>query len=184
MSVTPGMEFEPKYDWVDVADPNNPPSNASKITANDLKRYEQGLEDAEQAIDQTLSTIADEINTQLSVVTEDIAESALWPDASNPGLYWFRQGGQLVPSGTTGLYDIDPNFSPMPNYEIPNGVIVQVMEANNTYVRPTNEVNVVCTFVGVGDPITIAFNGDRWDKVPTGTGESIIQFIKINGTWV
>lgn len=184
MSTTPGMEFDPKFNWIDVEDPNNPPAGASKITANDLKRYEQGIEDAEKAIDQLLTVISDEINVQVGSLTEGLADSAIWPDTRNPGLYWFRQGGQLVESGTPGLYLIDPTQTPMPNYEIPSGVMVQTLESGGSYIRPTNDTNVVCTFVGTSDPLSVALDGDRWDKTPATAGANIIQYIKINGEWV
>lgn len=185
MSITPGMEYDPKRDWVDVADPDNPPPGASKITKADLMRYEDGLEDAETAINGLITVISDEISTQVSELTEGIAESALWPDTANPGLYFFRQGGQLIPSSVPGLYDINPDQPPMPNFEIPTGVMIQAMESTNgTYVRPSDDVNVRCTFVGVNDPISVAFNGDRWDKVPAVIANGISQYIKINGAWV
>lgn len=184
MSTTPGMEFDPKFNWIDVEDPDNPPAGASKITANDLKRYEKGIEDAEQAIDQLLTVISDEIDLQVGTLSEGIADSAIWPDTKHPGLYWFRQGGQLVESDIPGLYVIDPNQAPKPNYEIPAGVVVQTLETNGSYIRPTNDTNVVCTFVGSSDPLSIALAGDRWDKTPTAEGTNIIQYIKINGEWV
>lgn len=44
------IEFDPKLDWIDVPDPQNPPAGADKIMAADLLRYETFMSQAVDAI--------------------------------------------------------------------------------------------------------------------------------------
>lgn len=179
--------FEPYLGWINVADPENPPAGAKRITSEDLLRYENGIEDNENTIQQVISEIPPAINQGLAEIADGYAESAIWPDTNSDGLYFFRQGGQLVESEIPGLFDINPNVTPKPNYEIPEGVMVIANEESNAYTRPSDEPRIVVTFVGYSDPAAVALEGDRWDKlvdpVPVG-GRTNSTLVRRSGAWV
>lgn len=179
--------FEPFYDWQDVTDPENPQPGAKRITSGDLIRYEKGIEKNENKIDVVLQEIPVAISEGLSNIANGYTEVAVWPDTDSDGLYWFRQGGQLVESDIPGLYEIDPNATPLPNFEIPSGIMINVNEVQGAYVRPSASTDLVVTFTGYSDPQAVAIENDRWEKlitpVPSG-GRTNSTLVRRSGQWI
>lgn len=49
--------------------------------------------------------------------------------------------------------------------DLPAGSVIHVAESGGAYVRPTARTDVCVIFTGTVDPVAVALNGDKWDKI-------------------